>query len=60
MNKSSVGINDKILKELDDLVKESGVSPKEFLSYIAEFYKINNNMEKDIINYDSYYDSFVG
>jgi ACT domain-containing protein len=59
MKNHRLEINDKILREFDDLVKESGISRQEFLNYVAEVYNINNNLEKDIIDYNAYYESFT-
>ncbi|QGU95354.1 hypothetical protein GOM49_09870 [Clostridium bovifaecis] len=59
MNNHAVKISDRILKEFDSLVKEAGVSQQEFLSYVAKFYNINSNFEKDSIDYGAYYDSFI-
>lgn len=59
MNNPTVKISEEILKEFDDLVKKSGVSREEFLNSIANFYNINNILEKDIIDPTAYYDSFT-
>jgi metal-responsive CopG/Arc/MetJ family transcriptional regulator len=59
MDNHSVKISEEILKEFDALVKKSGVSQKEFLIYMANFYNINNILEKDIIDPAAYYDSFI-
>jgi metal-responsive CopG/Arc/MetJ family transcriptional regulator len=54
-----VELNEKLLKEFDELVKESGVSRQEFISYIAKFYNINNRTDRDTIDYSAYYESFT-
>lgn len=56
---NAIKISEKILNEFDSLVKESGVSREEFLSYVAKFYDIDNNLENDFIDPDAYYDSFI-
>lgn len=60
MNNSMIKTSKEILNEVDVLLKKSGMSPEKFLSYIANSYNIKSNFEKDIIDYSSYYDSFIG
>lgn len=59
MNNHTIKISEEILKEFDGLVKKSGVSNQEFLNSIANFYNMNNILEKDIIDSAAYYDSFI-
>jgi|GEM_PF-1841834 Ribbon-helix-helix protein, copG family. len=59
MNNHTIKISEEILKEFDGLVKKSGVSKQEFLNSIANFYNMNNILEKDIIDSAAYYDSFT-
>lgn len=59
MENCAIEISSKILEEFDGLVKKSGVSQQEFLSYIADLYDINNSSEKYISDYKAYCDSFI-
>lgn len=59
MNNGAVIIPEKILNEFDSLVKKSGVSEQEFLTYISKLYNTNNNIENDKIDFESYYNSFI-
>ena len=59
MENCAIEISSKILEEFDGLVKKSGVSQQEFLSYIAGLYDINNSSEKYISDYKAYCDSFI-
>lgn len=59
MENCAIEISSKILEEFDGLVKKSGVSQQEFLSYIADLYDINNSSQKYISDYKAYCDSFI-
>ncbi len=60
MNNYTNQINDEILTELDSLIEKTGVSREEFLNHVAKVYNTNNNVDRNIADYDSYCDSFVG
>lgn len=59
MNNTIVKTPDELLKDLDACLKESGMTPEEFLNRFAKFYNIKDIIEKDIIDSGSYYDSFI-
>lgn len=55
MGNQRVEITEEILRAFDNLVKESGVSRQEFISYVAKVY----NIGKDTIDINAYYESFT-
>lgn len=59
MGNNRVEITEEILREFDDLIKEAGVSRQEFLNYVAKLYDVDNNIGKDNIDYNAYYESFT-
>lgn len=54
MNNNLCNVSDEILKEVNNLVKKSGLSKEDFVNYLAKLYDANN-----IIDSNSYYDSFI-
>lgn len=48
-----------MLKEVDDFLKKSDMSPEEFIKSVAKVYNIKNSFEESFIDYNSYYDSFT-
>lgn len=60
MNNYTNQIDDQVLTELDGLIEKTGVSRQEFLNYVAKVYNTNSSVERNVTDYDSYCDSFVG
>lgn len=59
MGNHRIEISEGILRDFEDLVREAGVTREEFLSCVSRVYGINYCLEKDSLDYRSYYDSFI-
>ena len=53
-----IKIPDELLKELDVVFKKSGVTEKDFVNCVADFYNIKFASNENVID-SSYYDSFT-
>jgi len=47
-----------VKNEVIELINQSGVKPEELIQEISSKYKVNNAVDS-VVNYESYYDSFI-
>lgn len=56
---NTVKIPENLKKQVVDIINNSGITANEFINEISNVYNINESNNLNVVDYASYYDSFV-